>query len=659
MTNNANDPLEQAAELLRTSHLGEARALLAAYLQAHPASDEGWYMLSHAVTDATHQRDCLERALHLNPGNRAARERLALLRGEAAPSRPTPPPTSPPADSISTFGSRPTASSVYRPPAEQPPTPSQTIYGAWPTPRPAHEPEPEPEPEPVAESPAAHLRGQLIAPTNYLLTEPEPVTPPRRARDWPMIFLVMFGLLVLAGVGVTTAVLVLRPTPTPVAVVVIENTPVSFPTLPPTWTATLNIPTHTPTPIPTRTPRPSATFEPPNPTQAVQMDKIAEQVADLRGLALQGAPERFLIPRDRVADTLEGLVLDPDRRASLEKELRVLSILGLVKPTYDLVKYALNSSSDSLGGFYIPWTKQMFVIGQTFGGLERFVYSHEFDHALTDQHFDIDAMGVYPNCRLTSQRCAAIRALVEGDATLLMYQWLNQYATPQDYKDFANYRPPEYNLPEEFPPPYVSQELDFPYTYGADFVQYLYNRGRWAEVNKAYERLPESTEQILHPEKYIAHEAPITVTDPSLAEALPAEWVMLEDDDLGEWMTFLILGYGADYEAMLPDDTAWTAANGWGGDHHQVYYQSDLDQTVLAAHWVWDTPRDNTQFADALRDYMDARLRGSKVPRTDGDCWEANNQAGCVFVANGETLWLYAPNQTLINDLLAFFPAFQ
>lgn len=207
-----------------------------------------------------------------------------------------------------------------------------------------------------------------------------------------------------------------------------------------------------------------------------------------------------------------------------------MSVLGLVKPTYDLVKYALNSSADGLGGFYIPWTKQMFVIGDEFSGMERFIYSSEYDHALTDQHFNIAAMGVYPDCQLDGQRCTAIRALVEGDATVLMYQWLYQYATPQDYKDLSNYDVPDFALPEEFPPPYISQDINFPYTYGADFVQYLYDRGRWAAVNKAYERLPDSTEQIMHPEKYLAAEAPITVTDPLLAEALPPEWVALEDD---------------------------------------------------------------------------------------------------------------------------------
>lgn len=634
----STDPLEEAAGLLLANRQGEARAVVAAYLKAHPTSDQAWYLMSHAVSDHAQQLDCLARALALNPHNRAARERQTLLRDgppAAAHHDPEPEPAH------------------YHDP-EPPATPRYSSTLQWPPPDAPELPEAEYHPPP---SPVAHLRGQLILPG---AAPDETAKPPRRPRDWPMIFLGALLVIVLLAVGTTAVLFVMRPTPTPVAVVVIESTPITFPTLPPTWTATIAVPTASPTPIPTRTPRPSATFVPPDVTMAAQMDKIAEQVADLRGLAIQGVNPRYLLPRERVAETLEGLVLDPDRRAALENELRVLSILGLVKPTYDLVKYALNSSSDSLGGFYIPWTKQMFVIGDTFSGLERLIYSHEFDHALTDQHFGIAEMGVYPACQLDSQRCAAIRALVEGDATVLMYQWLNQYATPQDFEDFRDYRPPEYTLPEEFPPPYISQELDFPYSYGAEFVEYLYARGRWAEVNKAYAKLPESTEQILHPEKYIAGEAPVPVMDPLLADALPEEWVPLEDDVLGQWMTYLILGYGADYEAMLPDSTAWDAARGWGGDHYQVYYQPALDQTVLSAHWVWDAPRDNTQFADALRAHMDARLRGVKVPRTDGDCWEANDQAGCVFVsADNETLWLYAPNQTLINDMLALFPKFQ
>jgi len=39
----------------------------------------------------------------------------------------------------------------------------------------------------------------------------------------------------------------------------------------------------------------------------------------------------------------------------------------------------------------------------------------------------------------------------------------------------------------------------------------LYKQGGWDRVSKAFTELPQSTEQILHPEKYFDHEAPVKV----------------------------------------------------------------------------------------------------------------------------------------------------
>jgi hypothetical protein len=44
----------------------------------------------------------------------------------------------------------------------------------------------------------------------------------------------------------------------------------------------------------------------------------------------------------------------------------------------------------------------------------------------------------------------------------------------------------------------------------------LYKQGGWDRVSKAFTELPQSTEQILHPEKYFAHEAPVKVTLPDI-----------------------------------------------------------------------------------------------------------------------------------------------
>ena len=111
------------------------------------------------------------------------------------------------------------------------------------------------------------------------------------------------------------------------------------------------------------------------------MDTIEKQVADLRGLTIESDVPRVLIGRDAVEQTLRQMLIEQGYEATLADQARSLSALGLIKPTYDLLKYAMNGLADNVGGFYIPWLKQLFVIGTRFGGVERFVFSHEYDHA--------------------------------------------------------------------------------------------------------------------------------------------------------------------------------------------------------------------------------------------------------------------------------------
>ena len=84
-----------------------------------------------------------------------------------------------------------------------------------------------------------------------------------------------------------------------------------------------------------------------------------------------------------------------------------------------------------------------------------------------------------------------------------------------------------------------------------------------------------------------------------------------------------------------------------------------IDQTIKQVDQL------TTQIAD-----LNASIRLQKAQGVEpNDLYDQRDQAlhaavlglepaACVFVANGETLWLYAPNQTLINDMLALFPAF-
>jgi hypothetical protein len=120
----------------------------------------------------------------------------------------------------------------------------------------------------------------------------------------------------------------------------------------------------------------------------------------------------------------------------------------------------------------------------------------------------------------------------------------------------------------------------------------------------------------------------------------------------------LILAYGADFEAQVDNETAWRAAEGWGGDRYQVYHELSTGASVLVTRWSWDTQSDAAQFDQAFGQYQAERYRGARVDRTDGACWEANGQASCLFTRGSESLWVLAPDQRVLNEVLVAYPDF-
>jgi len=621
------DELRSAANLIRSGRGGEARPILARYVQAHPDSEQGWLLLSMVLRDRQQQMDCLARVLNINPANGVALERITQLRarmalpaagkpesaGPAAPATPKPTPASPPAtpqagSARGRHAARP--SSGLRPGA-------QAAQAAA--------------PKPEAKRGAGGLWFLLLA------------------------ILALAALAVVGFVGYSFLRTLQPPSTAPIA-----GAPGAVQTLPSSWTPTLT-PTDTPvpsaTPIPTPTPTP--TLQRPEPTMAALMERIQVEVSDIRGLESKGPVDSYVVSRTAVRPILEGNFLaNGGSRQQMDDEARVLSALGLIKPTYDMYTNALNGLTDSLGGFYFPWSKELYVIGGRFGGIEHFIFSHEYAHALVDQHYDIGGQGVYPECLSNADRCHAIQALVEGDATLVMQLWWEQYASPSDFRDIQNYVPPQSTLPEQFPPPYAVRDGEFPYLQGYNFVRSLHDRGNWPEVNKAYARWPESSEQILHPDKYRVGEAPQVLPAPSLEAALGTGGRRVAVDTLGEWTTYLLLGYGADADAVLEDTDATAAARGWGGDRYQMYFHDGTSQSALAAAWGWDTTREAGEFLQAMTDHLGARFRDAKVESPSGACWEINQQTSCLYLAGRNVLWILAPDMATLDSIRDLYPGF-
>jgi len=136
--------------------------------------------------------------------------------------------------------------------------------------------------------------------------------------------------------------------------------------------------------------------------------------------------------------------------------------------------------------------------------------------------------------------------------------------------------------------------------------------GGLARVNQAFRHPPVSSEQILHPHKYIAGEQPVKVTIPDLAKLVGGASV-LHENTLGEIGVSVLLSESAG--SLL----AGRAASGWGGDRLRGYRRAD-GQVLLVWRSAWDSRADAIQFVDGMLLHLRGRYgRGRKrIWRTRG-----------------------------------------
>jgi len=143
-----------------------------------------------------------------------------------------------------------------------------------------------------------------------------------------------------------------------------------------------------------------------------------------------------------------------------------------------------------------------------------------------------------------------------------------------------------------------------PGIYGHEFVRSLYEAGGWDNVNEAYHDMPMSTEEIMHPEKYLMGEEFIPVELESIEG-----WNLKRTDRFGEHFIMIVLS------RHIPIERAKLAAEGWAGDRF-TYYKMDDDYLFL---WkiVLDDPSDRDEFLSAFR----ALLRSIEGEELAQDHW--------------------------------------
>ena len=364
----------------------------------------------------------------------------------------------------------------------------------------------------------------------------------------------------------------------------------------PTASAPSPTPVATPSPAPSAVPstRPSSSAGPAPSLDPAAIAEIEGQVAEIRQLE----PLKTVAPAIVDEAHAKALLVDGFRKENTPQDLAdgelLLRGLGLWSTGRSLEEVMLSFFESQVLGFYRDTDKKLYVVSRSggFGPLERYTASHELTHALQDQHFDLGSLGL--DRKDQGDRALAIRALVEGDASLASTYWAQANLTVAEILQMAAAATdPAQQAILDGLPPIVREQLTFPYLDGLTFAMRLQQEGGWNRVDAAYRDLPASTEQILHPEKYLAGEKPVDVALPTgLAKRLGQGWSLATEDTLGELQlrTWLATG-GAAVDAKA-------AAADWGGDRVGLYRGPDGAWAIVLAT-AWDTPEAADRFTGA------------------------------------------------------------
>jgi hypothetical protein len=260
---------------------------------------------------------------------------------------------------------------------------------------------------------------------------------------------------------------------------------------------------------------------------------------------------------------------------AIRNEGRSLQLLGFVPTKFDYEAAEYQLLEDQLAGYYEPADRTMYMASDLGDEEADATLAHELVHALQDQRWNLQERSKYrPG---DGDRSGAVSALAEGDATSAMFDVLIARSaagagkTALDVPDdlFSEQIRQGMNQGPGAKAPHVMRSsLASPYIYGTLFVHALRRRGGWEAVNRAWADPPTTSEQIMHVDKWLAHEPPLQVDAPAFA-TLGAAWTAADEDSEGE------LGVRVAFEEWMDPKQAAEVSAGWGGDRGVLVTNGD------------------------------------------------------------------------------------
>ncbi len=357
-----------------------------------------------------------------------------------------------------------------------------------------------------------------------------------------------------------------------------------------------------------------------NPRILQLADQIEIQVSRFRGLPVGQPIVKTLAKREEIEKRLLELAHELNPPSQVEVDKKALVKLGLIPRSFALAEFLRRTALLSTVSLYDPRTKTLYIAdsltGMEDGEVEdEIVVSLVMNlvHALQDRHFNLTPYSV--RVEGNDDASMARLALVLGDAlaVLVDYSVSSQLLSPAQVSDVdLSFRQEiESQLGEDVPE--ALREINvFPAVAGFKFMRSFRKWNSLEDATRLYSDFPRSTEQFMHPEKYLAQRDDPTIVEwqpPPIVLSVP--WKRIDTNVLGELSLYLVLN------RFIERHKAVRASQGWDGDRLELFEHPN-GNLAFVLRSVWDTEEDAREFAAAYSDLVQKKYPGAQLVNAGG-----------------------------------------
>ena len=263
------------------------------------------------------------------------------------------------------------------------------------------------------------------------------------------------------------------------------------------------------------------------------VDEIFRFASKDTGLAIKHPVKKVFESREQVSTMLRKKFDEDKSNQRMERDELVLKKFGLIDRDFHMKPFLLSLLTEQIAGFYDNKTGTVHLLDWVPADQQKPVMAHELTHALQDQRVGLtkweeqEQEGVAKNAGedtkhiQTDESDTARQAVLEGQAMVSFadyYLETNGFAgkTLKDMPQLGDKLRAGAGDESDSPvmaraPLLLQQALLFPYTEGLGFEQVVLTK---AGTERAFagvlDNPPNSSFEIMHPDKYLAH-APVPV----------------------------------------------------------------------------------------------------------------------------------------------------